>query len=135
MNKERRKKIFDAFLVPILAIISGLLVATILILVADKPPLEALQVRFSSSLGCKELTRCALFSTLERATPLILTGLSAVVAFRSGIFSLGQEGQMMLGSVVAAWLGWALMLPAGIHPIVVMLAGSRCILWLDTRSP
>lgn len=122
MNKERRRKLIDAFLVPILAIISGLLVATILILIAGKPPLEALQILFKSSLGCRDLTHCALFSTLERATPLILTGLSAVVAFRSGIFSLGQEGQMMLGSVVAAWLGWAIMLPAGIHPIVIMLA-------------
>ena len=122
MKKERRRRLLNAFLVPILAIISGLVVGMVLILLAGKPPFEALGVLFSASLGCKDLNHCALFSTLERATPLILTGLSAVVAFRSGIFSLGQEGQMMLGSVVAAWLGWALILPAGIHPIVIMLA-------------
>lgn len=122
MKKEHRRKILYTFLVPILSIISGLVVAMILIMIAGKPPFEALGVLFKSSLGCKDLNHCALFSTLERATPLILTGLSAVIAFRSGIFSLGQEGQMMLGSVVAAWLGWALILPAGIHPIVVMLA-------------
>lgn len=122
MKKEPRRKRIDALLVPILAILSGLVVGAILILVTDKPPLEAFQILVKSSFGCKDLTHCALFSTLERATPLILTGLSAVVALRSGIFSLGQEGQMMLGSVVAAWLGWAILLPAGIHPIVVMLA-------------
>ena len=122
MKKERQRQLIDAFLVPVLAILSGLLVATILVLLAGKPPLDALRILFQSSLGCKDLTHCALFSTLERATPLILTGLSAVVAFRSGIFSLGQEGQMMLGSVVAAWLGWTVMLPAGIHPVFIMLA-------------
>lgn len=122
MKKERQRKIIDAFLVPVLAILSGLVVATILVMLAGKPPFEALGILFRSSLGCKELTNCALFSTLERATPLILTGLSAVVAFRSGIFSLGQEGQMMLGSVMAAWLGWALVLPGGVHPLVIMLA-------------
>jgi simple sugar transport system permease protein len=38
------------------------------------------------------------------------------------MFSLGQEGQMMLGSIVAAWLGYVVLLPAGIHPVFVMLA-------------
>jgi simple sugar transport system permease protein len=122
MEKERRRKIFDALAVPVLAIIAGLLVASILILLADASPIEAYKTIARVSFGCKSLKSCSFFATLERATPLILTGLSAVVAFRSGIFSLGQEGQMMLGSVTAAWLGYALLLPAGIHPIVVMLA-------------
>jgi simple sugar transport system permease protein len=122
MNKERRRKLYDALLVPVLAIISGLLVASVLILIAGKNPLSAFATIFSYSFGCASFSRCAFFTTLERATPLILSGLSAVVAFRSGMFSLGQEGQMMLGSVTAAWLGYALLLPVGIHPIVVMLA-------------
>ena len=122
MEKERRKKLFDALTTPTLAIIAGLLVASVLILLADASPIEAYKTILTSSFGCASLERCSFFATLERATPLILTGLSAVVAFRSGIFSLGQEGQMMLGSITAAWLGYAILLPAGIHPIVIMLA-------------
>ncbi|KAA3648276.1 MAG: ABC transporter permease [Chloroflexi bacterium] len=121
MDRARRRKIFDAMTVPVLSIISGLLVAAILVLFTGESPWEAYKTLFSASFGCAELSRCALFSMLERATPLILTGLSAVVAFRSGMFSLGQEGQMMIGSIMAAWLGYVVMLPAGIHPVFVML--------------
>ena len=121
MDSARRRKIIDAATVPILSIISGLLVAAVLVLFTGDSPWEAYKTLFSSSFGCSEITRCAFFTTLERATPLILTGLSAVVAFRSGMFSIGQEGQMMVGSIIAAWLGYAVMLPAGIHPVFVML--------------
>ncbi|MBI9045072.1 MAG: ABC transporter permease [Anaerolineaceae bacterium] len=122
MDKERRKKILDAALVPVLAIISGLVVASFLVLLTDAPPLEAYKTLFAAGFGCKSFDSCALVATLERATPLILTGLSALVAFRSGIFSLGQEGQMMLGAIMAAWLGYQIQLPGIIHPIVIILA-------------
>lgn len=122
MDKERRQKLFNTFLIPVLAIISGLAVASVLIAVTGTSPLEAYATLFKSGFSCSELSRCALFTTLERATPLILTGLSAVIAFRSGMFSIGQEGQFLMGSVVAAYLGYAILLPAGVHQIVIILA-------------
>lgn len=121
MNNERRQRILNTVLVPVLAVISGLLVATVLIIAAGKSPLEAYGVLFKAGFGCTSLSRCALFSTLERATPLILTGLSAVIAFRSGMFSIGQEGQYLMGAVMAAWLGYAISLPPLLHPLVIML--------------
>ena len=62
---------------------------------------------FSNGFGCQEYGNCIFITALERATPIILTGLSAVVAFRSGMFSIGQEGQYLLGAAAAAWLGYA----------------------------
>lgn len=121
MQSERQKQIVDAILVPVLAVISGLVVAAGLILLTGKPPLEAFEILFRAGFGCRDLTRCAFFTTLERATPLILTGLSAVVAFRSGMFSIGQEGQYLLGAVVAAWLGYAIHLPVGLHAAFIMV--------------
>jgi simple sugar transport system permease protein len=122
MDKERRKKFINTLLIPVLAIISGLIVAAILVLATGKSPLDAYKVLIESGFSCKSLERCTFVTTLERATPLILTGLSALVAFRTGVFSLGQEGQMMLGAVTAAWLGYALELPYVIHPLVILLA-------------
>ena len=122
MEKERRKKIFDTIAVPILAILSGLLVASVLIMLTGNSSIEAYGTMLKAGFGCQSLERCALFATLERATPLILTGLSATVAFRSGMFSLGQEGQLVMGSIMAAWLGYAVLLPAGIHPVFVIFA-------------
>jgi ABC-type uncharacterized transport system permease subunit len=122
MQKERRKQLINSLLVPVLAIITGLIFAAILILFTDKPPLKAFQELFTAAFGCSSATNCAFLTTLERATPIILTGLGAVVAFRSGMFSIGQEGQLLFGAVTAAWLGYAIHLPYVIHPIVIILA-------------
>jgi general nucleoside transport system permease protein len=121
MQSERQKQIVNAVLVPVLAIISGLVIAAGLILLTGKSPLEAFGILFRAGFGCQTLIRCAFFTTLERATPVILTGLSAVVAFRSGMFSIGQEGQYLMGAVVAAWLGYAIHLPIVIHAAFIMI--------------
>lgn len=47
-----------------------------------------------------------LAQVLERATILILTALSATVAFQAGMFSIGMDGQLVLGAIVAAFLGY-----------------------------
>ncbi len=124
MDKEKKKKFTNTLLVPVLAIVSGLIVAALLVLTTGKSPLDAYKVLFNSGFNCESLQRCTFVTTLERSTPLILTGLSALVAFRTGVFSLGQEGQMMLGAVTAAWLGHTLDLPYVIHPIVIILAAA-----------
>jgi ABC-type uncharacterized transport system permease subunit len=121
VTSRRRAQILDALLIPVLAILSGLALASIFVLFAKTSPLVAYRELFQAGFGCATLTRCAFFTTLERATPLIFTGLSAVVAFRSGMFSIGQEGQFVLGAMVAAWLGYAIHLPPVIHPMLIFV--------------
>jgi general nucleoside transport system permease protein len=121
MTKERIRQIQDAILVPFLAVLSGLVLMGVLVWVTGKPVLESFRILFTVGFGCKDLAHCSFFTTLERATPLILTGLSATVAFRSGMFSIGQEGQLLMGAVVAAWMGYAIHLPGIIHPIFIIL--------------
>lgn len=122
MTSETRKKIIDNLLIPVLAIISGLVVASIAVLTTNTNPLTAYAELFKAAFSLNNFPRCNLLVTLQLATPVILTGLSAVVAFRSGLFSLGQEGQLMLGGIMAAWLGYVIHLPPVIHPIVAILA-------------
>lgn len=121
MTPETRQKIIDNLLIPILAIISGLVVASVFVLMAGANPLTAYAQLFKAAFSLANFPRANLFVTFQLATPLMLTGLSAVVAFRSGLFSLGQEGQLMLGGIMAAWLGYVIHLPPVIHPIVAML--------------
>ena len=123
MTRRALSKLLDAILIPLLAVISGLILMGILVVITGKPLWESYQILITSAFGCKDAaTSCSLFTTLERATPLIFTGLSAVVAFRSGMFSIGQEGQYLLGAVTAAYLGYAIHLPYVIHPAVIILA-------------
>lgn len=56
--------------------------------------------------------------------PLILTGLSVSFAFRTGLFNIGGEGQVMMGALAASYAGLMLNLPVIIFPIVVLLAGA-----------
>lgn len=48
---------------------------------------------------------------LFKSTPLILTGLAVALAFHVGLFNIGAEGQMVVGSFATALAGAAL--PAG----------------------
>ena len=43
--------------------------------------------------------------TLTRATPLILTGLAATVAFKARLFNIGAEGQLYAGALAAVAVG------------------------------
>ena len=111
----------DYILRPLLAAGFGLLVGGLFVLLTGNSPLEALQVLLQAGYGCKTSANCALLTTFQYATPLILVGLSAAVAFRVGIFSIGQMGQMVLGAAAANWIASRLVLPPVIHPTVALL--------------
>lgn len=66
-----------------------------------------------------------LTETLARATPLILTGLAAAVAFRAKLFNIGAEGQLYLGALAAVAVGGgAVDLPAWALAPLVMASGA-----------
>ncbi|WP_349828127.1 ABC transporter permease [Brevibacterium litoralis] len=62
--------------------------------------------------------------TLVAATPLILTGLGIALAFRSGLFNIGGQGQVVLGITVGGFAGYAFGLPPVIAFVVALLAGA-----------
>jgi len=61
--------------------------------------------------------------TLLATTPLIITGLGVALAFRSGVFNIGAEGQLKVGAIFAVWVGIWVPLPFPFHVIVALLAG------------
>jgi len=67
--------------------------------------------------------KLALGSTLTKSTPIILTSLSFLIAFRAGLFNIGAEGQLYIGAIVGAVVGAYLHLPIGLHVFVSLLAG------------
>ena len=60
----------------------------------------------------------AIERTLERAAPLICAGLGVSLAFRSGLFNIGAQGQLIAGAIVAGYVGFSLSLPPGLHLLV-----------------
>lgn len=61
--------------------------------------------------------------TLTAATPLIFAGLGLGIGFRSGIFNIGAQGQVIMGAVFSAYFGFAFNLPFGVHMLVAMIGG------------
>lgn len=74
--------------------------------------------------GNSAATQIAPFmETLTIATPLITAGLGVALAFRAGLFNIGAQGQIIVAGILAAWVGFALHLPLGLHLLLVLLAG------------
>ena len=64
-----------------------------------------------------------LTESMVAATPLILAGLGIALGFRSGLFNIGGQGQVILGAIFAGFFGYFLTLPVGVHMIIAVLAG------------
>jgi len=117
------------FLVPILAIFFSLFVAATLLIIADAPPLESFYYLIKGAFGSKN----AIAETGARATPLILTGLAAGIAFRAKFWNIGAEGQLYAGAIAVTVVGTgAINLPSTLMIpflfIVGALAGAVAIL-------
>ena len=86
---------------PVGAIAFTLLVTSLLVAWAGAPVVHAYALLLEGGFG----SRFAWTETLTRATPLILTGLAAAVAFRARLFNIGAEGQLYAGALAAVAVG------------------------------
>lgn len=64
-----------------------------------------------------------LMETLRFSGPLIAAGLGIALTFRSGLFNIGGQGQLLMGAVWSAWAAFQLDLPYGLHLIVAIIFG------------
>jgi len=64
------------------------------------------------------------FETLVASTPYIYGGLAVALGFRGGLFNIGVEGQLFIGAITSAFVGYSLTgLPLWIHLPLTLLAG------------
>ncbi|MGG0755468.1 ABC transporter permease [Brevibacillus laterosporus] len=121
-------KIFtkDSFIVPVVAILLGLIVGAIAMLAGGFDPLLAY-----GSLVKKVFGDAYNFGeTIRQITPLIFSGLAVAFAFRTGLFNIGVEGQFMMGMITAVYLGVKLDLPVYIHaPLTIIVSTIVGGLW------
>ena len=68
----------------------------------------------------------SLGNMLFRATPLVMTGLSVAVAFKTGLFNIGAPGQYLMGTVATLYIALGVpseVVPAGLIWIMAFLGG------------
>jgi general nucleoside transport system permease protein len=109
---------------PALALASTVLIAMALAATAGANPLATLGLITAGAAGSK----FALLETLNRATPLIFTGLAVAVAFRARLWNIGAEAQLYAGAIVTVWLGTTLAPPLPIIAMAAVAAGALVLL-------
>ncbi len=117
-----------ALAAPILACVFAVILAAVPLGWAGVPIGEALSLIGVGAAG----SLFAISETLTRATPLILTGLAAAVAFRAKLWNIGAEGQLYLGALAAVAVGsGAISLPPVLLIPITLAAGALAgALWM-----
>lgn len=120
MNKA--KSIFknDAAVTPIVAIIIGLLLGAIIMLIGGYDPILAYESLIKQVFG----SSYDLGEAMRTIVPLIMSGLAVAIAFRSGMFNIGVDGQIVMGSLGALIVGTQLNLPPFLHALTAIVFGA-----------
>jgi general nucleoside transport system permease protein len=115
-----------ASLVPLLAILLGFALGAVVVVVTGRSPADmfAAMLQGLSGVNLRGHSFNARYpgEFLVQAMPIMLTGLSVGFAFRTGLFNIGAEGQLMLGSMAAIAVGLWVTAPPVIHVGLVLLA-------------
>lgn len=81
--------------------IFGICLCLILTTLVGENPIQVLQVLVKSSFGSID----DLALTLFYSTSLMFTGLSVCIAYQAGLFNIGAEGQLVIGTLVTTGAG------------------------------
>lgn len=114
-------------LVPAVSVVLGLLVGAVIMLLTGYDPIKGYAALWNGIFG----DIYAIGETIRQITPYILAGLAVAFAFRTGLFNIGVEGQLIVGWFAAAWVGVTFTdLPSFIHlPLAVLAAGLAGAFW------
>lgn len=107
-----------AFYGQIIALAIALALGALIIVLIDESPINVFMTLVRGAFG----DQSKIAGTLLQTTPILICGIAACIGLRGGMFNVGIEGQLFLGGFAAAWVGFALPLPAGLHMVVGMAA-------------
>ncbi|MFN3491837.1 MAG: ABC transporter permease, partial [Anaerolineales bacterium] len=149
-NKEQKTEgigggsLWQALLVPVLAVITGLILGGVVMAASGANPFQAYAALFAGSFGSPSAIVAGIqtyFATgdnndlaksiypftesLVTATPYIFAGLSVALGFRAGLFNIGAEGQFFIGALCSAYIGYSVKgLPMIVHLPLAIGAGA-----------
>ena len=115
---ERLVKLFKKQItITLCAIICGFIVVAVILACTGYQPLEAFIILFQGIFSKPKY----IVNVIVKATPIILTGLSVVFAFKVGLFNIGAEGEYIIGTIVATVVGILVDLPfILLFPLIVL---------------
>ena len=136
--REGTKKVLSS----LISILIGLVVGAIIVLIVGltnskigvKGAFEGVRLIFFGILSTGRsggqlswgFNAVSIGNMLFRAMPLVMTGLSVAVAFKTGLFNIGAPGQYLMGTMVTLMIALGIpttSVPAGLVWIIAFLGG------------
>src|SRR5688572_18958992 len=114
------RSLVSSLLSSIGAVAVALLLGGVVIALSGDDPIEAYRALFRGAFG----DLGGVSETLVAAAPLILAGLGFAIAFRAGLFNIGLEGQLLLGSLAAGLIATQNLGPSFIALPIALIAAA-----------
>jgi len=116
---------------PFITLIFAFFIGGLVVLITGHDPIATYKAIFNGTGlnyflpgADRDIAALNLQQTLIQTTPLILTGLAVAFAFRCGLFNIGGQGQYIIGSILALWVGTSFAgMPRLLHIVLCILAG------------
>ncbi len=110
-----------SFMTNISSVLVGLMMISVVFLIAGVNPIYAIAKIFSGSFG----SFYGFKETITKAIPLILIGAGLTLAFRAKFWNIGAEGQLLMGAIFSTWAGLTFgdTLPSFVIVPLMFLAG------------
>lgn len=96
----------------LLTVIVSMAIGAVIMLLLGYNPVEAYYQLFRGAF----VGKLNFGTTLQKFVPLLLTAMAFALSSRVGVFNVGVEGELYLGAIAAAWVGYTFVgLPAPLH--------------------
>lgn len=103
-----------------LALGIGVLLSIVIIFIVSDSPLESVGYLLAGPI----MNLNNFYSMISMWVPIVITGLAICIMFSANQFNLFAEGAFFFGGVMATIAALVVKLPAGIHPVVCILAAA-----------
>lgn len=101
---DRLRRLLDSTLSPLIAVLLGLAVGAVAVSWAHRSVSGA----YTALVQGVTASPYSISIWLDRSTPIALVALGTAVAFRAGLFNIGEPGQLICGAFTSAMVGTAL---------------------------
>jgi ABC-type uncharacterized transport system permease subunit len=119
-EKRLQVSVWAEVLSVIVALLGAFAISAGLIATSGANVGDALAALYTGAFG----TFDSVMETLVQATPLIVTGLATVVAFRAKVWNIGAEGQFFAGAIAAAWISMNLTMLPHVQLLIAIILGA-----------
>ena len=112
----RNNRFFWGAIAPLAAVLSSLLLVSLILILRGVNPLEIFKVMISYGFSPRNLV-----SELNQTVAYYLAGVAAAIGFKMLLFNIGIDGQYRMGAFFGAVVGAAVNLPPVLHVLLIVI--------------